>query len=56
MEGLFEDAMPGFPKDPKIGARMAGNGRTWRWCAPGGKPVSAANNPRRVGTRATVAW
>ena len=48
MDAFFEDAMPGFPKDPKAGARMAGNGRTWLWCEPGGKPASAANNPRRV--------
>jgi GNAT superfamily N-acetyltransferase len=48
MEAFLEEAMPGFPKDPKAGARMAGNGRTWLWCAPGGEPVSAANNPRRV--------
>jgi len=48
MDAFLEEAMPGFPKDPNAGARMAGNGRTWLWCAPGGEPVSAANNPRRV--------
>ncbi len=48
MDAFFEEAMPGFPKDPKAGARMAGDGRTWLWCEPGGAPMSVATNHRRV--------
>ena len=49
MDAFLEEALPaGFPKDPRAGARLAGNGRTWLWCEPGGEPTSVATNHRRV--------
>jgi predicted GNAT family acetyltransferase len=49
MDAFLEEALPaGFPKDPRAGARLAGNGRTWLWCAPGGEPTSVATNHRRI--------
>jgi GNAT superfamily N-acetyltransferase len=49
MDAFLEEALPaGFPKDPRAGARLAGNGRTWLWCEPGGEPMSVATNHRRV--------
>jgi GNAT superfamily N-acetyltransferase len=49
MDAFLEEALPaGFPKDPRAGTRLAGNGRTWLWCEPGGEPVSVATNHRRI--------
>ena len=49
MDAFLEEALPaGFPKDPRAGARLAGTGRTWLWCEPGGEPMSVATNHRRV--------
>jgi len=49
MDAFLEEALPaGFPKDPRAGARLAGNGRTWLWCEPGGEPTSVATNHRRI--------
>lgn len=49
VDAFSEEALPaGSPKDPRAGARLAGIGRTWLWCEPGGEPMSVAVNHRRV--------
>ena len=49
LDAFVDEALPpGFPKDPKAGARMAGDGRTWLWLADDGIPVSMTNNARRI--------
>jgi RimJ/RimL family protein N-acetyltransferase len=49
LDTFVDEALPpGWPKDPKAGARMAGDGRTWLWIDDHGAPVSLTNNSRRV--------